>query len=282
MRVRSSGQDAAGSLMMCRKWTWHGGSGSMIWQLMFLESGKVLGIKRFPSQRNASLFCLDRQTGSALCDDFVLTFGNGSDVPVGEGWMTGLETIHGELVFCHSYQPGSPEHLGLWAVDLPGRNVVWSRPELVFAANLGDTFLAYRTSVFAGFPERDYRLVDPQTGSEIEHIGTGHERPNQLRNSAGSEESRQGIVLPELCLAGAEPVECLSYGASRVEGYHRMAGAEAGSWVSGLRVMTGDLIVYEDTMAAHSLMPLFNNFLIKGSTLYYIKENEELISVELT
>ena len=254
----------------------------MIWQLMFLDSGNVLGIKRVPSSRRASLFCLDRETGAALCDDFVLTYGHDPEVPVGEGWMIGLETIHGELVFCHSYQPGSPEHLGLWAVDLPGRTVVWSRPELVFAANLGDSFLAYRTSVFAGFPERDYLLVDPKTGREIEHIGTGHERPNQLRNSAESEESRQGIVLPELCLSGAEPVECISYCAFMVEGYHRKTGDEVGSWVSGLRITTGDLIVYEDSMAARTHMPLFNNFLIKGPALYYIKENEELISVELT
>lgn len=250
----------------------------MIWQLMFLGSGNVLGIKRFPARRSASLFCLDSETGRNLCDDFVLAYGDHSDTPVGDGWMIGLETTHGELTFCHSYQQGSPEHLGIWAVDLPGRHVVWSRPDLVFAANLGDFFLAYRTSVFAGFPERDYRLVDPLTGCELEHIGTGHERPNQLRNQAESEESRQGILLPELLLSGPEPGERIVCGASRVESCHHMV-ADGGSWVSGLKILLEDRTLYEDTMATNAPMPLFNNFLIRGSALYYIKDNEELTSV---
>ncbi len=261
-----------------KKWSWHGGNGAMIWQLMYLDSGRVLGIKRFPALRSASLFCLDPDTGDALCDDFVLKYDGQPDAPVGEGWMIGLETTHGELVFCHTYQPGSPEHSGLWAVDLSGGSVVWSRPDLVFAANLGESFLVYRTSVFAGFPEREYLLVDPRTGNELEHLGTGHERPNLLRDSAESEESRQGIVLPDLFQSGAEPVECIISGELRVEGYHRMNG-DGNSWVSGLRIFNGGNIVYEDTMAAGLPMPRFTNFLIKGPALYYIKGNEELISV---
>jgi hypothetical protein len=275
-----SGYDMTTPQGVSRTWSWQGGSGARIWQLMFLDSGKVLGIKRFPAQKSASLFCLDPETGEALCDNFVLTYGNDQDTPVGEGWMTGLETTHRELLFCHSFQHGSPEHLGLWAVDLPGRIVLWSRPDLVYAANLGDSLLVYRTSVFAGFPERDYWILDSLTGHELEHLGTGHERPNLLRNSAGSEESRQGILLPELFQAGAEPVESIGHGAFRVEGFHCLA-VECGLWVSGLRIMMGDCVVYEDTMAAGASMPLFNNFLIRGSTLYYIKGNENLISVVL-
>jgi hypothetical protein len=279
--VSKSGNDTAMTRETGRKWSWHGGSGAMIWQLMFLESGKVLGIKRFAGLRQASLFCLQPDTGEVLCDDFVPAYGNGSDAPVGEGWMIGLETTHGELLFCHSFQPGSPEHLGLWALDLPGGHVVWSRPDIVFAANLGDSFLVYKSSVFAGFPEREYWLVDPLSGQVLEHLGTGHERPNQLRDSAMSEQSRQGILLPELCLAGPDPVECIRYGLVTVEGYHCMT-VEGSSWVSGLRIMTGERALYDDTMALQAPMPLFNNFLIKGTALYYIKESEELISVTMS
>lgn len=261
-----------------KRWSWHGGNGAMIWQLMFLESARVLGIKRFPAQRSASLFCLDPDTGAALCDDFVLKYEGQPDTPVGDGWMIGLETTHRELVFCHTFQPGSPEHSGLWAVDLSCRSVVWSRPELIFAANLGDSFLVYRTRVFAGFPEREYLLLDPLTGNDLEQIGTGHERPNLLRDTAESEESRQGILLPDLFQSDTDPVECIVFGALRVEGCHRMTG-EGGSWVSGLKVINGDNILYKDTMASGIPMPRFNNFLIRGQALYYIKNNEELISV---
>ncbi|NTU57619.1 MAG: hypothetical protein HGB00_01650 [Chlorobiaceae bacterium] len=273
-------KEAAPPHGVTRQWSWDGGSGAMIWQLMFLDSGNVLGIKRIPSQRSASLFCLQSETGMALCDDFVLKNADQPDSPVGEGWMIGLETTHGELALCHSYQPGSPEHLGIWAVDLSAGHMVWSRPELTFAANLGSSLLAYRTRVFAGFPDREYSLVDSMTGVDIEHMGNGHERPNRLRDSAESEQARQGILLPELVRSGLEPVESVSCGAYRAEGYHRMNVAD-GTWFSGLRIMMGELAVYDDVMASNAPMPLFNNILIKGSTLYYIKGDRELISVSM-
>jgi hypothetical protein len=248
---------------------------------MFPEEGLVAGLKRFPEARKASLFCLDATTGHAVTDDFVLMIAEGSDSPVGDGWMFGLETTHGGLLYCHAFQPGSPEHQGIWALDLSGRRVAWSRPEAVFAANLGTSLLVYRTRLFAGFPEREYWLVDPMTGEVLEALGTGHERPNLLRMSAVDEETRQGIILPEVRPSDAGPVEFIEAGPVRVEGLH-VSSLLPGEWRSAVRVRIGGQLVFEGSMSSASPGPLLNNFLIRGSTLYYIKENEELTGVLLS
>ncbi|NTU52587.1 MAG: hypothetical protein HGA97_02575 [Chlorobiaceae bacterium] len=266
------------------KWEWHGGSGAMIWQLMFSGSESVMGIKRFPERRQATLFCLNSETGRVLCDDFVLTEAEGLTVPAGDGWMIGLETTYDGLLFCHTYLPGTPEHLGIWAVDLPGKVMVWSRPDLVFVANLGKEFLVCKIRVFAGFPERQYLLLDPCTGEEIEDGGIELECANRLRQEAESEQERQGIILPVSCMDEAGYAENIGHGAGMVTGRHRMRSEESGTvvWDSFLEIAAGEQIYYEDTMAAGLSAPTFSNFLIRAGRLYYIKEKEVLISVSLS
>lgn len=262
-------------------WHWHGGSGAVIWQLMFADAGLVMGLKRFPEQRKASLFCLASESGRVVCDDFVLTGGGEANTPVGEGWMIGLETTSGNLLYCHGFQPGSPEHQGLWAVDLAAGRVAWSRPDLSYAANLGDAFLAYKSRVFAGFPERDYYLIDPRTGRETEHIGTEPERFNALRDRAAGEEQRQGVLLPDAGMDESGHVETIECGAFTIKALHRLAGAGGteSSWRSVLAVSAGNRLLFEDTMGQAGAVPLFNNFLVKDRRLYYIKEREVLKSV---
>ncbi|NTV01709.1 MAG: hypothetical protein HGB04_02855 [Chlorobiaceae bacterium] len=276
MSVNDPGKSAAG-----RSWSWHAGKGAVIWQLMFPEGGIVAGLKRDPAARTATLFCVEADTGLELCDDFVPMVAEGSDLPVGEGWMIGLETTHGGLLFCHAFQSGSPEHQGLWAVDLPAGRVVWGRPEAVFAANLGEALLVYRTRMFAGFPEREYWLIDPRNGEVLEALGTGHERPNLLRMSAAGEEARQGIALPETRMSADGPLELIEAGEVAAEGRHTPS-LLPGAWRSTVRASVAGLTVHEGTMAMASPAPLFNNFLIRGTTLYYIKENEELVGVKLS
>lgn len=279
-----------------RQWSYHAGNGVFLWQLMFPGTGQVVGQKRDPESHVSSFFCLDAATGAVLCDDFVLMQGGDKDIPAGGGWMVGLETTLGELVFCHAYLPESPEHLGLWAVNLPERNVLWSRPDLVFAANLETSLLMYRHSVFAGFPEREYFLVDPVTGRDLENLGADHEKANALRYEAESEEVRQGLVLPGLqscpagkavtgnsgksCSGGLSPYhESIVLGELKIEGFHESLSDSC--WMSRIRIFLGEDLVYNDLIAVNARRPQLNNFLIKDRSLYYIKNNGELISVGL-
>lgn len=268
-----------------RKWSYTTGDGAVIWQLMFPETGHVVGQKRVPATRRTSFFCLSSESGQVLSDDFVLFSGTDPDSPAGDGWLVGFETTLGELVYCHAYAPGTPEHRGIWAVDLPGRQIVWQRPDIVFAANLGTSFLAYRTSVFAGFPERDYLLLDPVTGRDLELLGRDHERANVMRLAAETEESRQGIILPRHAppqddgSGQASPEESIMLGELRIDAVHR--NCPPAGWESRISVSLGERMVYVDLMATGARRLPFNNFLIRDFSLYYIKGNDELICVNI-
>ena len=115
------------------RWCYHAGHGALIWQLMFTETGDLIGQKRFTADRRALFFSIDILTGKVLCDDYLL-MDHHHPVPAGDGWFVGLETTLGNLVYCYAYQSESPEHKGIWALDLRDNRVVWSRPDIVFAA----------------------------------------------------------------------------------------------------------------------------------------------------
>lgn len=266
-----------------RGWVWHAGCGSVIWQLMFPDSGHVIGQKRYPALRTTSFFCLDALTGRVLCDDFVLTGGADPDVPAGEGWMVGLETTVGDLVVMHAWLAGSPEHQGLWAVDLTACKVVWKRPDLVFAANLGTSLLAFRQTVFAGFPEREYLLVDPLNGEETERFAGRDDEAIRRRYEAEPEASRQGIILPEVscCVTTGNPVETIVYGSLTVDGLHRLRDDGEG-WDARIRITENGEAVHEGPMADRAPQPLLNNYLMRESSIYYIEKNEKLVSVRLS
>ncbi len=274
------------------QWRYLAGPDGLIWQLMFTAKGDLVGQKRFPATRQARLFGIDISSGKAFSDDYLL-LDDCNGVPAGEGWFTGIETTTDDLVCCYAYRQHSPEHQGIWAVDLRRERVAWSRPELVFAANLQSELLVYRTSVFAGFPERHFLSIDPETGADIRQFGDDAHAVNQLRDEAMAEDLRQEILLPDfvtdavtserLQAAGVPEsarCECIQQGELLVAALHEPDGL-TGQWSSSLRVWRGGRLLYQDLMDSKVERPGFSNFLIRQGTLYYIAGKSQLVSVAL-
>lgn len=276
-------------------WRYHAGQGALVWQLMFTPAGDLVGQKRFSGSRQALFFCIDTLSGMVIRDDY-LFFEHHHSSSATEGGLTLLETTIGNLVYCSAGQLNSPEHQGIWAIDFRSGMVVWSRPDLVFVANLEDQFLVYHASVFAGFPERHFRLIDPFTGVDIRLPGADCLEVNALRGKAVQEEVRQQVTLPEFVMDGmtaernalqragiAETTrcECIVQGALTVAALHEPARLPA-LWNSSLRVWKNDALVYADTLEEGVEKPGLNNFLIRSDKLYYLKGREELLCVALS
>lgn len=274
-------------------WRYVAEEGALIWQLMFTESGVVVAQKRFPEERRSLFFALEAVSGEVLFDDYRLPDGDGN-AESGEEWLTGIETVAGELVFFHAYRQGGPEHLGLWAVDAGSGRVVWSRRDIVFTGVIDEGFLVYRPSSFAGFPERTYLVIDHRSGADLRFLGADHPEIVRLRCDLISEERRQGVLLPEL-LEGGDPRFAGMSGSDRVSP-HRCEGLAAGPvaivathhcdtasglWQSGLRVWRNGLLLHEDCLAESSRFPMLNSFLLRAGRLYYLKRQSELLSLEL-
>lgn len=275
------------------RWRYHAGPGALIWQLMFTGRGALVGQKRLASSRQALFFSIDTRTGDVLSDDYLLT---DPVHPVRDGWFTGLETTGRNLAYCYAYQPDSPEHQGIRAVDLRKGRLVWSRQDIVFAANLDHELLVYKPSVFAGFPERHFLLVNPLTGADIRVIGTDSHTVNTIREEVVPEEDRQQVILPEFVTEGMV-VERLALDRAGISAEARCEvivrgtltaaalhepGESPGTWNSFLKVWRHDRSLYAECMEESVERPPLNNFLIRRNNLYYIKNKEELVCVALS
>ncbi|NTV04897.1 MAG: hypothetical protein HGA59_00060 [Chlorobiaceae bacterium] len=283
----------AEKLSVC--WRYHAGHDALIWQLMFTSTGNLIGQKRFAGSRQALFFGIDTATGSIFCDDFLL-MDHIHPFSETDNWFTGFETTLGDLVYCHTCKSDSPEHRGIWAVDFMSGRVVWSRPDIVFVANLEDEFLVYKSVVFAGFPERHFLLIDPFTGADIRCLGLDSLEVHAIREAVVQEEVRQQVTLPEVVMEGM-PVEraalqragiaetnrceCIVQGSLTVAALHEKRQLPD-VWDTVLKVWQNDRLVYADCMEECVEKPGRNNFLIRCDHMYYLKGKEELISVALS
>jgi hypothetical protein len=275
------------------RWRYSAGEIFAVWQLMFTGGGGIIGQKRSREKRHSLFFSLEEHSGRSFFDDYLL-LEKGSGQPVGDSWFTGIETISGQLVFLHSWQQHSPEHQGLWAVSADNGSLVWARPEIVFCGMLDDGLLVYLPTVFAGFPERRYLILDPMTGSERLRLGEDEKAVSEVRASIVPEIRRQGVLLPEIAVPGGNNYEIfraagitvsmhcesLSIGSITAAAVHDSDTA-TGTWRSLLRIWRTEELVYEDLIAEKTSHPAVNGFLVHGGSLYYIKGESELIALDL-
>ena len=274
------------------RWRFDAGDGALVWQMMFTDTGDLIGQKRCAANRKSLFFGIEPPTGRVFCDDYQL-MDSVQSIPAGDGWFTGIDTTSGGLGYCYACQQYSPEHQGVWAVDFRSGRVVWSRPDISFVANLGDEFLVCKTSLFGGFPERHFFCLDPLTGAESRAAAVDSARVNALREKVVPEEVRQHITLPGFVMDGiaqeqlalerfnvSERSRCepLVYGDLTVVALHEFT-ALTGLWCSSLRAWRLDRLVYEDGMEESVDKPCLNNFLIQRDNLYYVREKKELVCV---
>ncbi|MEI6847422.1 MAG: DUF4905 domain-containing protein [Chlorobiaceae bacterium] len=280
-------------LSLC--WRYDAGESALIWQLMFTGTGDLIGQKRYVANRQALLFSIDSLTGQVLNDGYQV-MSSVNPVSTGEDWFTGLETTSWDLVYCYAYQQHSPEHQGIWAVDLRNGREVWARRDIIFAANFDHEFLVYQLSVFAGLPERHFMFIDPATGETIRQLGSDSFSINAVRAQFVVEEERQQVILPEFVVDGMAVerlalqkagvsdkarCECIVQGSLTFAALHE-PNASSGLWCSSIKVWLDDHLVYTDSMEEHVDKPCLNNFLIRGSHFYYIKKKQELVCVAIS
>jgi len=260
------------------RWIHDCGEGAVIWRLAFTPSGTLVGQKRFANERQSLFFSIDPLSGLVYAAGW-MAVDPVQEALIGEGWFTGIETVHEHLVYIHSWQDASPEHRGIWAFDPVNGEVRWGRPDLVFSANTVVGLLVYRIVFFAGLPERRYALLNPLTGTLIESSEIDAEEVLSLQRGAETEERRQRVELPEMDQNSGGEREWLLLEGISVEGLHRKDAA--GGWHSSLKIVENGTLSYEDSMESDSSKPLWNNFLVRGGDLYYIRNKRELVCVPL-
>jgi hypothetical protein len=114
-----------------------------IWRLFPADFTVFVGEMRDVEAKQASFFCVYRQTGEALWEGLAFE----------ERWWIGIEAVHGDRVFLHGFStPDMPDHKGIISIDLFSGRVTWDNPDLRF-------ILAVDDSVFASKDTTDGRLL---------------------------------------------------------------------------------------------------------------------------
>ncbi|MBM3423566.1 MAG: DUF4905 domain-containing protein [Chlorobi bacterium] len=278
---------------VCRRWMYSAGENTAVWQFMFTGSGRITGQKRNRKERRSLFFSIDELSGQVLFDDYLL-FDQATQQPVGESWFTGMETVSEQFVFLHAWQQNSPEHIGLWAVDPDTGSVVWARRDVVCCGMLDEGLLVYNPSVFAGFPERSYLIIDSLTGIEIRRPDNDTGTINALRSALQPETFRQNVILPDTVVEGSaesglirerEPsvpahCECIVSGPLVAAAFHEF-DERSGLWRSLLRIWWDRDICYQDILAERSERPAVSSFLLRTGVLYYLRNETELIALDV-
>ncbi len=271
--------------------------GWLIWKIMFLGNGNLVGELHRPGEAAASYVVLSAENGAQVMSDGI----PGRDVSSTEGACsgpTGLFTTGEHLFYMHGYSGEGPEHLGIWAVDPMKAHAVWQRPDLSLVCNLGQSLLAYKAGSFAGFPERYYYLLDPVSGEVLDTLGDDVQRVNALRAAAPIEETRQAIELPVIypqSVDGDLPDEAAGVlerlGRSGLCEYivhdnllaaalHRPdADAPSPAFTTDIALWHSGRQIFSDRICEGNPAPCMNYFLLKGVSLYYMVQRKELAAI---
>ncbi len=268
--------------MIGQQWAYSSGSDVVLWKMMFLEPGLIVCENRLRESSRTFFACLSERSGQEILTDFSLDEdGDGSR-------MTGLETTQDNLFYLHGYYDNSPEHLGLWAVDPCKAEVLWARRRVTCVGNLASSMLAYTLDSFAGFPKRNFMLLDYRSGEVLDELQDDAQKINTLRQQVLSDETLQHVFLPRMAESpvslpgetGEGPREYIEHGDVTIIVRHEQAKKGKG-WNAVLSVWNQGSKWYEDELAAGTAFPCVNYFLLRGVTLYYVKNMNQLISLRL-
>ncbi|MFN3344791.1 MAG: DUF4905 domain-containing protein [Chloroherpetonaceae bacterium] len=284
-----------------------------IWLSQFLANGNLIiehrtGERRAVlKERKVKFLSLDANTGKPLWDNFVLTDEQGNEF--GEGWWVGLELVHKNLFYLHGYvAPRIPEHRGLWALDADSARLVWKDESVSFVARVDDELLVYRPADTESFAERQYLILNALTGEKLRDVSTAE--ADAFRDKSQDFASVQGVTLPtrhnnfspdfERMKSLAEKstsaknviagYDCIELGATTLLGYHEQTDkivlTQNGSPVKALTytlfVLEDDNIVYRDTLGNAMSGLLTDGFFVRGNRLYYTKNQDTLVALELS
>ncbi len=284
-----------------------------IWLSQFLENGNLIIEHRIGErravlkERKVRFLSIDANTGKPLWDNFVLTDEQGNEI--GEGWWVGLELVHKNLFYLHSYvAPRIPEHRGLWAFDAYSTKLVWKDESVSFVAHVGDELLVYRPADTESFAERQYFILNALTGEKLRDVSTTE--ADAFRDKSQDFATAQGVTLPtrhnnfspdfERMKSLAEKsspakniiagYDCIELGSVTILGYHeqtdKMVLTQNSMPVKALTytlfVLEDENIVYRDTLGDAMSGLLTDGFFVRGNRLYYTKNLDTLVALDLS
>lgn len=269
---------------------WSYSAGGVIWSLTTTNTGKLIGEERNLSEKKASFFCIEQNTGKVLWQN----------KRFGAQWWIGIEAIHNDVLFLHGFaKPDMPGHKGITAIDVLTGNQLWPNDDLRFVGVAGSSVFGCKdtadaSSVFelnlrSGAIIRsleDYRQVikaERNQTAEAEHDQTRYPVPARLLPSVVADELMKHLSNTQI----VGDVEAIDLAELVVFSFHVHAKGstpEQPLFNTILQVLRKDtnVIVFGDEPMTNGPVFVPGSFHVSDNMLLYVKNRTTLTAVHLT
>ncbi len=268
--------------------TWRYEAAGVIWRLVPGSSGKLIGECRNLDKKEASFFCVNRNTGEVLWEE--ATFG--------EQWWIDIEAVHEDTLLLHKFAtPELPEHQSIVAVDVLTGTKLWQNDEVKLEAVTEKALYASR------WTERGDRLIlglDYRTGAILENLDdmkkdlalTDFHSPDvqdpempepvfdlTTFNSPANISIREHCN-PELLVGQAE---CIERPRHLIFSYYESVSPSKERMNNILKILDrhSNSIIFSETICCNSSAVVPENFFVQDGMLFFVRERTELIAIGL-
>jgi hypothetical protein len=269
-------------------YTTHG----VLWRILLSESGFIVGEDRDIDQKSVAFFCIHGNTGKV----------NWSDLSFGENWWIGIDALVKDRLYLHGFiNPSLPDHRKIIAVDLPSGRELWRNEDYALLYARPDQIIAYRDL----FEKRIFYELDPRSGNLLGEFAEEPENsPRYRQEQCGSSNLIVGAPFDpkttddpamhnhylKFCSDGRLRglVEFARTGSTTVISFHRMkspASESAPEILENHLLIVDDMrssIIYQDILNAETPAAVPGSFFIESSNLFYIKEKNTIVSIDLS
>ncbi len=256
--------------------SWSFAPGGLLWRLLPTSAGGFVGESREPEALRVGFFHIDARTGAVRW----------KDKQWGEPWWTGLEAVHGTFAILHEFvKPDLPDHGRIHVVDIESGTLLWSAPDVAFAAVADDRLLATRLDTTG----REQVIIDIRTGERLGVRDPEVDADEWTLASGVLHQASHALEFPEPAgLGDADPngesmEEVIAGPGWTVRGtYEPLDAAGPLTMRQRLRVMDGNGRTMFDQIihtSARAVVP--DTFFVWGGILYFLKEQRSLVAVGL-
>jgi len=139
-----------------------------IWRILPTETGKLIIEEREKDNKQVYFNCLNIESGKKIFKNFQLE----------EKFWIGIEAIYNDVIYFHKFvKPDVPQHIGIIAMDLNNKKILWENFNYSFLFILKEKVYSFQ-QMFEG---RKYFSLDYQSGNLLEDFGDDTGKINELK-----------------------------------------------------------------------------------------------------
>ncbi|MBI5464631.1 MAG: DUF4905 domain-containing protein [Ignavibacteriales bacterium] len=270
---------------------WVYSSDHPIWHIEVDEDSVVIETRN-GERRSTRYTCLQLDDGKIRWQDV-----SGPDE-----WWCGIETVRAGQLLLHGFaKPDFPEHRGIYAYDVATGKLRWSQSEQTYWFHNSEFIFSIRS----GFEKRTASEIDPETGTIIREFAENFHEAQSLRETALRETANRGLVFPEPFAQGVVTQEireaiarATRFGHEEGSGEFAIIGhyvpyayyvqkksvrSNETRFLHRLIVLDANLgkVVFNDLITADAHAVVGDCFFVFRSRLFYIRNQHQLVCVDL-